>query len=61
MGSHKCGIVGGSQSVLMKIDPIISPCTRIVVLVGTVGRLACFEQLLEDGRAEACPTRLVSY
>jgi hypothetical protein len=29
MGSHKCRSVGKSQSVLIMIDPIISPRTRV--------------------------------
>jgi hypothetical protein len=29
MGSQKCGIVGKSQPVLIVIDPIISPRTRM--------------------------------
>jgi hypothetical protein len=29
MGSHKCGIVGETQSILAMIDPVISPRIRI--------------------------------
>jgi hypothetical protein len=48
MGSHKCGIVGKSQSILIVLNPIIFTRTRSSVSVCQTTRNSCFAEKTEQ-------------